>query len=93
MSKFNLKVYFLRYFYMYFTMYLLGHDSNKLINSVEDFSGFNFIFFFRACNVASMMAVTKSELGGQMFNEQFCMYFCLVIIACTTFYYMCCIVF
>ena len=53
---------------------LLGHDSNKLINSVKDFPGFNFIFFFRTCNVASM-AATKSELDGQMFNEQFCMCF------------------
>ena len=90
MSEFNLKVYFLRYFNMYlflcfvyyplgsavygFEVNLLGHDNNKLINSVKDFSGFNFIFFFRTCNVASM-AVTKSELDGQMFNEQFCMSF------------------
>ena len=64
-----------------FEINLLGHDSNKLIhtlppilNSIKDFPGFNFIFFFRTCNVASMV-VTKSELDCQMFNEQFCMCF------------------
>ena len=55
---------------IYWTMTL----SNKLMNSVKDFLGFNFIFFFRTCNVASMV-ITKSELDGQMFNEQFSMCF------------------
>ena len=62
----------------------LIHTLPPILNSIKDFPGFNFIFFFRACNVASSfdlgillsdilnMAVTKSELGGEMFNEQFC---------------------
>ena len=36
----------------------MGHDSNKLINSIKDFPGFNFVFFYRMCNVASK-AVTR----------------------------------
>ena len=86
MSEFNIKVHF--FIYLFFVLYLLttgicslwirsqfiGSWLHKLINSIKTFPGYNFIFFFRTCNVASM-AVTKSELGGQMFNEQFCMCF------------------
>ena len=88
-SEYNLKVHFLRYFnmYLFFELCLLttgicslwiwsqfiGPWHHKLINSIKDFPGYNFIFF-RTCNAASM-AVTKSELGGWMFNEQFCMCF------------------
>ena len=103
MSEFNLKVHFLRYLnmYLFFVLCLLttgicslwiwsqfvGSWQHKLINSIKNFPGYNFIFFFRTCNVASMV-VTKRELGGQTFNEQFCM--CFVDYSV---YYMCCIVF
>ena len=83
MSEFSLKVHFLRYFniYLFFVLCLLttgicslwiwshfiGSWQHKLINSINNFPGYNFIFFFRMCKVASMR-VTKSELGGLMFN-------------------------
>ena len=53
-----------------FEINLLGHDSNKLIhtlppilNSIKDFPGFNFIFFFRTCNMAS-----STDLGILLSN-------------------------
>ena len=44
--------------------------ATNFINSVKDFAGINSLFFFRTCNVASVV-VTKSQLDGKCLINNF----------------------
>ena len=70
-----------------FTQHIYILTLPPILNPINYFLGLNFFFFLERVNVASStdlgillsdilnMMVAKSELGEEMFNEQFCMCF------------------